>query len=60
MPVQVELKGDYQNEMVQEGEAKNAKFKVLAFVRTARRIMDGNVYIPAKIWNGRDELDENK
>jgi hypothetical protein len=29
-------------------------------VRTARRIMDGNVYIPVKIWNGIDELDENR
>jgi 2-methylaconitate cis-trans-isomerase PrpF len=56
MPVQVELKDDYQNEMVEERDAKTAKFKVLAFVRTARRIMDGNVYIPARIWNGRDEL----
>jgi 2-methylaconitate cis-trans-isomerase PrpF len=60
MPVQVELKGDYQNEMVGEQDAKTAKFKVMAFVRTARRIMDGNVYIPAKIWNGRDELDKNR
>ena len=60
MPVQVELKGDFQNEMVGEQDAKTAKFKVLAFVRTARRIMDGNVYIPTKIWNGRNELDENR
>jgi 2-methylaconitate cis-trans-isomerase PrpF len=59
MSVQVELKGDYQNEMVGEQDAKTAKFKILAFVRTARRIMDGNAYIPVKIWNGRDELDEN-
>ncbi|RDL41559.1 uncharacterized protein BP5553_01538 [Venustampulla echinocandica] len=54
MPIQVELGGVFQNEMVREQDSTTAEFRVLAFVRTARRIMDGNVYIPAVIWNGRD------
>jgi 2-methylaconitate cis-trans-isomerase PrpF len=53
MPVQVELEGD---EMTQERDSAGAKFRVLAFVRTARRIMDGNVYVPTSVWNGRDGM----
>lgn len=51
MPVLVEIEG---NKITEERYSATAKFKVLAFVRTARRIMNGNVYIPASIWNGYD------
>jgi 2-methylaconitate isomerase len=53
MPVQVELEGD---EMIQEKNSAGARFRVLAFVRTARRIMDGNVYVPTSVWNGHDGM----
>lgn len=38
--------------MIEKQGLMSAKFKVLAFVRTARRIMDGNVYVTASVLNG--------
>ena len=40
------------NSQASEAAMVNPQFSVLAIVRTARRIMDGRVYVPDDIWDG--------
>lgn len=35
------------------------EFNVLAFIRTSRRIMDGNFYVPEEVWDGKEDLFQN-
>jgi len=54
MPVWVSVDSTSEDEMVSAQESDSPKFKVLAFVRTSRRIMDGQVYLPADVWDGQE------
>ena len=40
------------NSQASEAAILNPEFSVLAIVRTARRIMDGRVYVPDDVWDG--------
>jgi poly-gamma-glutamate capsule biosynthesis protein CapA/YwtB (metallophosphatase superfamily) len=40
------------NAIVSKGLVTEVAFDILAFERTSRRIMDGTIYIPKKVWAG--------
>ena len=48
--------GTLATEFELEGSAENPVIKRAAFVRTARKIMEGSVYVPGAVWGGREAV----
>ena len=46
--------GTLATEFELEGTADNPVIRRAAFVRTARKIMAGDVYVPGSVWSGRE------
>jgi 2-methylaconitate cis-trans-isomerase PrpF len=48
--------GTLATEFELEGPSDNPVIRRAAFVRTARKIMAGEVYVPGSVWSGRETV----
>jgi 4-oxalomesaconate tautomerase len=50
--------GEFTDELEVDGPPEALKLKRAALLRTTRRLFEGNVLIPAEIWDGKQNLSQ--